>query len=86
MNIKLKNISTDLLLACNLEKVINSKENVIKFIEEIGDENLKYTIKPIIEDEFQKIIDLLSDDTNMDTMQQRLQIFYLLVSLNTLVN
>ena len=86
MNNKLKNISTDLLLASDLERVINSKQNVIKFIEEIGDENLKYTIKPIIEDEFKKIIELLSDDRNMDTIQQRLQIFYLLVSLNTLLN
>lgn len=86
MKTELIKISTDLLLANNLEKIKSNKESILKFIVEVTDDKLKATIQPIIEDEFQKIIEILIADIDANTMQERLQIFHLLTSINSLIN
>lgn len=86
MKKELKKFTTDLLLANNLEKISKSKKDIINFFDKIDEKVLSATIKPIIEDEYQKMIEMLRNDFDANIEQERLKIVCFLTSLNMLLN
>lgn len=86
MKNKLKIITIDLLLANNLKKIIKNKNDIIDFFDQMNDKVLSTTMKPIIENEYQKIIEMLDINFDSNIEQERLKVVCFLTSLNLILD
>lgn len=85
MKIELKDITKNLLLADNYEKVIESRNTMIAFLDTVQEKAFSRTFKPIIEKEYKNIIEKIQTNSDADIEQERLKIICFLTSLNLLI-